>query len=191
MRGRRGSPRSLLCHLSPAAPARHGMGTAGFAVVRHSACSVDLLSGHRIAKAARIWRTTGHGRTPGDFIVEGVQLALACVGVAGRPGHFDERASSTRRVESRRPPCAGAPRRCRMGPGRQAQDAEKPSLPAASTCFLSSNVLRCRQSSIPFPSRHQLRHTLTRAFRRDPCYGGRVRCRRRADPTMSKNVART
>jgi hypothetical protein len=55
-------------------------------------------------------------------------------------------------------------------------------------------VVKCAQMSSvehPFPSRHQLQHTITRAFRRDPCHRGRVRCRRRADPTMLKNVART
>ena len=151
MRGRRGSPRSLLCHLAPAAPARHGMGrpgsrSSGIPLAVWTSC-LDTASRKPLGSGAPP-DTDGRRRFHR-------RRRPTRVGVRWRgrpPGSLDERATSTRPVESRRAPCAGAPRPCRMGPGRQAQDAEKPSSPAASTCLLSSNVLRCRQSSIRSPA---------------------------------------
>ncbi len=155
MRGRCGSPRSLLCHLALPAPARHGRErpgswSSGIPLAMWISC-LETASRKPLGSVAPP-DTDGRPAISSSKASNSRWRALACVGVAGRPGHFDERASSTRRIKSRRPPCAGVSRRCHMGPGRQAQNAEKPSSPAASTCLLSSNVLRCRQSSIRSPA---------------------------------------
>ncbi len=89
-----------------------------------------------------------------------------CVGVVGGARHLHGGASSTGQVKSRPPRCAGALRRDRTRPGRQAQGVEGPSSSAASAPFVSSNLLGCRHPARVGITTGQPRRTSRRHPRR-------------------------